>query len=642
MDSARRWFAAASPLALGLLLVVPAANCSKAEGVAESTFPPPADAGTGGKDSGPILDTNLGDTALPPACTDPTDTDGDGIADVLEGGAGKDTDGDGTPDYQDLDSDSDTVPDKDEAANPLLPAGAPGKVRDNPCSPLADSDGDGTPDVRDVDSDEDGVPDGDEKAYDPDGSKGCRVSPDCDGDGVVDVVEVAAGSNPVDKASLPPDSTLYFVVPYQKPEQTREFDFQTGVKSADVYLLVDTTNSMQPAIDNVSASLDTKILPALLNGDPAATPPIPAIPDAWVGVGEFRDVPWAPWGEPGDKPYASRFVVGGQTVLGNLAAPEQGPNGLVAPASVRSILGAMKAGGGGDAPESLTQALWIAATGQPYAAQLGGYWVADPPMCSPPGALGTPCFRADALPVFVLVTDAPLHNGPVAAYDYDPNTTAGTRTYPEAAGAMNAMGAKMVGVSVNTGTPGASRSDMIDLAKKTDSLWHDDAFGGADYPLVTDQDTATGDVSNEVVRLIGLMAGQGLHNVTTAKRNYDCAGGVDCTGDGKPDPEYHNPVVPGDSAPFDASKLVTKVETVPSQAVPLPYAGLDESTFYGVRGDASVRFRVHAQNSVLNPSHLMVLRALVRVQTPKGQLLGGAKGVKVVYLVVPKWIPPLR
>ena len=47
---------------------------------------------------------------------------------------------------------------------------------------------------------------------------------------------------------------------------------------------------VQAAIDNVKASLDTKIIPTILNGNPSASPAIPAIPGAFVGAGSFRDV----------------------------------------------------------------------------------------------------------------------------------------------------------------------------------------------------------------------------------------------------------------------------------------------------------------------------------------------------------------
>jgi hypothetical protein len=70
--------------------------------------------------------------------------------------------------------------------------------------------------------------------------------------------------------------------------------------------------------------------------------------------------------------------------------------------------------------------------------------------------------------------------------------------------------------------------------------------------------------------------------------------------------------------------------------VPLPYSGIDSTTFYGVRGDAKVKFRVVAKNQIVDPDTLTVVRAKIEVQTPKGQLLGGAQGVKIVYFVIPR------
>lgn len=599
---------------------------------------PPTAAGSGGRgEGGGLFETGVG-------CDDPKDGDGDLVADTLELAPDHDTDGDGTPDAKDDDSDGDGVADADEAANPLLDPSQPGQMRDDPCDALADSDGDGAPDLRDPDSDNDGVTDAQESQFDPDGSKGCRVLVDCDGDGVIDVIEVAAKSDPTNPDSAPADAGLYFVLPYEGDEQTKDFTFSAGVAKADIYFLVDTTASMQPAIDALKSSLSSQIIPSILNGDPDADPPIPAISDAWIGVGEVRDVPWGIYGQPGDHLYRNRFVVDGQQVVGNVAPPAKANGKAVAPESITTILGALVAGGGGDGPEATTQALWIAATNQPYAATVGGLWnpaTAWPPYpvtCPEPGMFGVPCFRQGALPVFVVVTDAAFHNGPVASNAYDPEVVGGVRSYAEVANALDAIDAKIVGVPVAGNNQGAARADLIDLAKKTGSLYHDPAFGGTDRPLVPEADVATGAISNEVVRLLGLLAGAGLHDVTTSRTSYDCAGGVDCTGDGEPDLEYHNPIVPPGEGPFDASKLITKVATVPSQANPPPYADRDESTFYAVRGDAEVTFRVHARNDSVKPPSLLVMRALIRVQTPSGQVLGGPKGMKLVYFVIPEHV----
>lgn len=601
-----------------------------------------ASSSSGSTSEGTSSGGSLFDTG--PACADPTDEDGDLVADSLEVPEDKDgdTDDDGQPDKNDTDSDGDGAPDADEAENPLLDPGEGGQMRDDACDPLADSDADGVPDLRDRDSDNDGVPDTQEIAFDPGGSKGCRVLPDCDADGVIDIVEIAAGSSPTDPNSLPEDAGLYFVLPYQGGELTRDFTFATGVARADIYFLIDTTASMQPAIDALKTSISSTILPTILNGDFNANPPIPPISDAWIGVGEVRDVPWGAYGQPGDAIYRNRFTIGGKSVAGNVAPPVKNGAAFDPPANVQAILGSLTAAGGGDGPEATTQALWIASTNKPYAATGLGVWTPEQPYpapCSNPGMFAVPCFRPDSLPVFVIVTDAPLHNGPMAAHAYDPAVAGGTKTYAETINALDAIHARVVGVPVAGGNPGAARADLSDLAKNTGSLYHDPAFGGSDKPLVPTSDVASGEVSKEVVRLLGLLAGAGLHDVTTSKASYACAGGVDCTGDDVPDLEHQNPeLVPGEG-PFDASSLITQVATVASQASPLPYASLDATTFFGVRGNAEVTFRVHAKNDSLKPSVLTVLRALIRVQTPAGQILGGKNGVKLVYFVIPEHIP---
>lgn len=608
-------------------------------------------------------------------CLDPTNTadwDKDGIADQIEGkddpGGPRDTDGDGTPDYKDTDSDNDGVDDSVEAATPMHP-------RSGACDSVADTDGDGIPDYLDLDSDSDGLPDEQDSKLCP--NLDCRIAADCDGDTIEDVVEVAAKTDPCTKTDpTSQDFGLYFKVPYKGGPQHKDFDFSTGVKDADIYFLIDTTQSMQATINNIKSSLDTKIIPTILNGDPTATPPIPAIPGAYVGIGTFKDVPWAPWGDTGDDVYGFKFAVGGSTVYGNITAPiDTGGGVFTAPDNVKNILGSLTAAGGGDSPEGTTQALYLAATNKDYRAVGGGEpWPpSNPPgsgnfdatqwrsACSDSTRLGRACFRPGKLPVIVIVTDAPFHNGPQTGVcvsggggnDYvvppatiDPGCPSGkavngTVSYTETLQALSTIGAKVVGVSVNTGTANLARFDLTDLATKTGSVYAKVGFDGkvVDLPLVTEQDTSTGNVSSEAVRLIGLLAGQGLNDVTTLTQNYSCPGNVDCTGDGIPDPKYDNLDDPVLHTPFDASQLITSVAPVKSTATPPPYVKIDATTFYGVSGDQTVTFRVTAENNVLKTDTVVVVEAILHVQTPGGQALGGSDGVKKIYLVIPPYKP---
>jgi hypothetical protein len=152
-----------------------------------------------------------------------TDTDGDGISDVIdldddndgvpdttEGNGDKD--GDGLPDSKDLDSDNDGIPDITENGAP--DTDKDGKVdnfvdtnNDGLSDPLAttpiallDSDGDGKPNQDDLDSDNDGITDVIEAGgQDPDGNGQIGTGfgsaiPDADNDGLADAVDPKNGT----------------------------------------------------------------------------------------------------------------------------------------------------------------------------------------------------------------------------------------------------------------------------------------------------------------------------------------------------------------------------------------------------------------------------------------------------------------
>lgn len=413
--------------------------------------------------------------------------------------------------------------------------------------------------------------------------------------------------------------------------------------------MIDTTESMQPAIDNLKTSLNTKIIPTILNGDSAKG--IPAIPGAHLGLGTFRDVPWLPWGLTTDEPYSWRFRIAGATVYGNVAPPRDNGGVLQAPESVEKILGSLQAAGGGDAPEAAGLALFMAATDRPVRLGNGGLWppAQHPlwgaysestwgPQCGAVGRVGRACFRAGKLPIFAVITDAAFHNGATPANDYlpagVPSGVGGAKTYQEVVAALQSASAKVVGVPLNTGLPGAAAFDLGKLARDTGSVYQ--TPGGVAKPLVAERDSTSGELSDELVRLIGLLAGQGLNNVTTVRSNYACPGNMDCTGDNIPDHAYENPQVGAEPGPFNAVQLISSVRPVevPPPAAK-PYLSVDASTFYGVRGDATVEFEVTAENTVVKPTRTVVVRVLLEVQTPSGLSLGGPEGVKVIYLVIP-------
>lgn len=196
---------------------------------------------------------------------DPTDTDGDTIADVHEGSG--DTDGDTTPDARDLDSDGDGLPDAAEAGDADV------------LTPPADSDHDTVPDYRDLDSDNDGLSDAEERTRGTDPTR-----QDTDGDGALDVVEVAAGTDPLVATDSPRTrGDFVFLVPYEAPpEPSRDtLVFGTNIQMADVFFLIDRSASMGGEIQNLTNSLRTGIVPRV----------VAAIPDVAFGAADLDICP---------------------------------------------------------------------------------------------------------------------------------------------------------------------------------------------------------------------------------------------------------------------------------------------------------------------------------------------------------------
>lgn len=135
---------------------------------------PGGDTDAGTTDSGPVL-----------RCSSADDPDGDYISTMDEGTV--DTDGDGTPNYQDTDSDGDTITDRDEAG-------------DSNCeSTPRDTDGDSTPDFLDRDANGDGIDDQTQltEDFDHDGTPDARDN-DIDGDGISNAIEIGTSGTPAD------------------------------------------------------------------------------------------------------------------------------------------------------------------------------------------------------------------------------------------------------------------------------------------------------------------------------------------------------------------------------------------------------------------------------------------------------------
>jgi hypothetical protein len=574
----------------------------------------------GGRDSGattPDAGIEPGtDSGTPVGPCAGADADGDGIPDAFEGAG--DADGDGTPNPMDTDSDNDGLPDASE--------------RGDRCPPI-DSDGDLSPNYLDADADNDGLADGEEQSL---GTDPTRV--DTDGDGVSDLGEVrGSGTDPTDPASTIPAGDFFVILPFEGDHENRPLRFGTSIARADVYFLIDTTGSMQTAIDDVNSSLMT-----------IASEVARLVPDAQFGVGHYDDFPVDPYGNTRDgfPIYYTDALFGGpiscvststcrldasptsvcDTRYGLCVEPCTSTafcDGLVAGATcpstaprycsiafarddapythdvditsdlarVRSAL-SLTVNGGSDIPESGTEALYLAATGMglSYPNARVGTSTIPPKTCgSVPDEEGVrrgyPCFRPGALPIVVTVTDAPFHNGTTpTTIDWDIPYTGGVgavaHNFNQAVSALNELGARAIGVNVGSGPGGsAAGSDLSALAARTGTV---DATGA---PLVY-----TGPASSTADRII-----EGIRSVVSGTPQ---------------DVSTRTANVDGNPDGFDATRFIQSIVPLEGYApdgrrgeIPgVTYRSRDATTFYEVIPGTQVEFTVDFWNNVRMPA----------------------------------------
>jgi hypothetical protein len=382
------------------------------------------------------------------------DTDGDTISDFDEQSSiPRDTDGDGTPDYMDDDSDGDGITDADEAGDAEV------------MTPPVDTDGDGTPDFQDLDADNDGVDDADEITLGTD-----PTDTDSDGDGESDGVEVAGGTDPtdpMDNLASRGDFTFDLVPGGMARTDTLEFDPQ--IRKADVLFLIDTTGSMGGTISGLRTFLSSIV-----------TDVRSAIPDTAFGVARFDDMPTSPYGSTTtDVPFGLI-----QRVTTNMTDITSGVTGL----TLHS---------GADGPESQIEAMFQAATGDGFRSPGGTAWTApfDPAAgfdaSRGHGMIGGAGYRMDALPIVIVATDITFHRkwgdnstagdnftwcGDTATDSCDnyAMTSFGTaadqqpKTQAETLTALNAIGAKVIGLAVDNGaTTSDERHELSAFAVRT-------------------------------------------------------------------------------------------------------------------------------------------------------------------------------
>lgn len=223
---------------------------------------------------------------------------------------------------------------------------------------------------------------------------------DTDGDGVPDPADECAGVG----WRLPCDGdasndgiyqTLYYNTNSDVTVRT-DIDITGKLEKADAYVLMDATGSMGGEQVQLVTDLTTgTFVDATECPSGAGTGLVGAlqcaIPDLWIGVGDFKEVSYLP--------HNDRYVMAPYHHYLDITDNVQ---------HMVDAVSAFVADNNKDYPEATTQALYSVVTGQGL-----GDLVPNRAPCPDPGRWGYPCFRPNVLPIIVLITDADFWNGPV-------------------------------------------------------------------------------------------------------------------------------------------------------------------------------------------------------------------------------------
>jgi hypothetical protein len=585
------------------------------------------DAGTDDRDAAAGGDPDGGAPAL--------DADGDGIPDSVEHGPGsipRDTDGDGIPDIDDLDSDGDTISDRDEGERDFdrddlpsyLDLDSDGDGIDDAIE-AGDADvatppvecaiesipgitgGDGRADAFDDDSDNDGVPDATERELGTD-----RCSLDTDGDGVGDLVEVGRTeitcpdgetgfdcTCAIDASCGPRADEVVITLPYKGEPMTRTLSFGTLHGQADVLFLVDTTGAMAGTVHQFR------------NAGPFFTERIrEVVGESAFALATHDDAPVSPYGSSfaGDVAY-------------RLVAPFD--SGRPIDADFRDLA----IHGGGDAPQSATLALHEIGLGT------GGTWAHGADSFSIETASceadrrGGACFRRDARPIVLHFTETCQHNGPPGSDPLcDPYTgfMPALATFDQAMESLLETDARYVGI--NSGSE-SCRSPAGPLSPCAFMRAAATATGTVDFdgnPWVFDLPGVAAPIvfQDTVIQAIEAALHRTRIDVTTSLADDPSdPDSVDAT----QFIEHRRPSCTGggDSACWTEPEGIAHDDAVLS---------VDMSGFFGVVPGTAVSFDVTFRNDVyVDRASPRVFAAYIELTTPRGTLLDR----RLVFIVVP-------
>jgi hypothetical protein len=333
--------------------------------------------------------------------------------------------------------------------------------------------------------------------------------PDTDGDGAPDYLEQALGTGVSDPADNPASRGYKVAILSEGSApvpSTLSFTFTPSLSAVDVFILMDTTGSMDEELAELQAGLASAILPALGA----------SVPDVAIGLGAYRDFPTSTYGNAGDYPFSLRHRI--------LTVRTSGGRN-----SVAAALTSLATGGGNDTPESSWEALYQVATGTGFASKGGATvpawnpgtaYPSSPPAGEQAGIIPGVGFRNGAMWCIVWITDAVGHQSAVYNYPYSGFSSPGASTV---VAALNNIAGKVIGI--NTGGNAESKADQLFAVNATQTRVPTSAISASDastyglsadsgmYPLMLATNGMGTGLSNAIVIAVQALAGHGAFEV---------------------------------------------------------------------------------------------------------------------------------
>jgi len=227
---------------------------------------------------------------------------------------------------------------------------------------------------------------------------------DTDGDGVPDPADECPGPGwrlpcDGDPANDGVYQTLFFKTDQEATVQA-DLAITGSIQSADAYILMDATGSMGGEQVQLLKDLSSGTFVDPTGCAEAAGTGIVgalkcAIPDLWIGAGDFKEVSYLPHNNRYDMAPYHHYLDTTDDVQHIIDAVAQ-----------------MVPDYNKDRPEAATQAMYSVITGNGLADLVPNRGACP---STPAGRWGYPCFRPGVLPIILLFSDAQMFNGPRAA-----------------------------------------------------------------------------------------------------------------------------------------------------------------------------------------------------------------------------------